>query len=371
MSTYVSENELNTREQVIKNEEHFIFSVIKRLNTCNIDDIIRLISQYAIGYIINCNIQGNCDNKIIIKNQFDFENNYNNYYNIDPKYIHSDNQHTISMIYGTYKRIFCISCNVNKKQCILCKNYDSELEICLNHPTCVVCNNQFIIINNKSINSCDENKCSICNGFTCSACDVESCCNKCILTQEYNDISNALKTAINNYSIQDFNVGIIETITLYSLGIIANCIIDDCNKDIIIVNKVDYIRKIRLTNMFKCYQSKLSKYNVTLITDVKQNNKSVFTYTKETRIFCISCIKSGHTDAFVGNTAEMLYEIIQSWYPKKAGNLTGMFVYNHDEFMILRYVNRKDRLKKKIDRLMQLLVSMSNNVINGYINTST
>eukprot|EP00483_Globobulimina_turgida_P005498 UN05508 len=62
------------------------------------------------------------------------------------------------------------------------------------------------------------------------------------------------------------------------------------------------------------------------------------------------------------HVANKLYEVISTWYPNTsgkitAGKLTGMFLLNHDEDKVMKYLSRQDRLKKKIDAFIKLLSS--------------
>eukprot|EP01083_Nonionella_stella_P188626 695742_1 len=53
--------------------------------------------------------------------------------------------------------------------------------------------------------------------------------------------------------------------------------------------------------------------------------------------------------------ANKLHEVISTWYPQQAGKLTGMFLQNHDEEKVIKYLGRQDRLRKKIDAFASLL----------------
>eukprot|EP00484_Ammonia_sp_Unknown_P010336 CAMPEP_0197073536 /NCGR_PEP_ID=MMETSP1384-20130603/210655_1 /TAXON_ID=29189 /ORGANISM="Ammonia sp." /LENGTH=891 /DNA_ID=CAMNT_0042512373 /DNA_START=2767 /DNA_END=5442 /DNA_ORIENTATION=- len=53
--------------------------------------------------------------------------------------------------------------------------------------------------------------------------------------------------------------------------------------------------------------------------------------------------------------ANRLHSVIHEWYPKKAGKLTGMFLQNHDQEKVIRYLGRPERLKKRIDTFVSLL----------------
>eukprot|EP00483_Globobulimina_turgida_P000469 UN00469 len=62
------------------------------------------------------------------------------------------------------------------------------------------------------------------------------------------------------------------------------------------------------------------------------------------------------------HVANKLHEVISTWYPNSsgkitAGKLTGMFLQNHDEDKVMKYLSRQDRLKKKIDAFVKLLSS--------------
>eukprot|EP01083_Nonionella_stella_P153560 493568_1 len=53
--------------------------------------------------------------------------------------------------------------------------------------------------------------------------------------------------------------------------------------------------------------------------------------------------------------ANQLYQVIHMWYPKQSPKLTGMFLANHDEQRVKKYLNSQDRLRKKIDTFAKLL----------------
>jgi len=60
-------------------------------------------------------------------------------------------------------------------------------------------------------------------------------------------------------------------------------------------------------------------------------------------------------------TANLLHQTITEWYPKQAGKLTGMFLQNHDQARVAKYLKAKDRLKLKIGKFAELL---SNQTLN-------
>jgi len=60
-------------------------------------------------------------------------------------------------------------------------------------------------------------------------------------------------------------------------------------------------------------------------------------------------------------TANLLHQTISEWYPKQAGKLTGMFLQNHDQARVAKYLKAKDRLKLKIGKFAELL---SNQALN-------
>ena len=61
--------------------------------------------------------------------------------------------------------------------------------------------------------------------------------------------------------------------------------------------------------------------------------------------------------------ANKLHAVIKGWYPDKAGKLTGMFLQNHDQDKVVKYLGRPEKLRKKIDTFVKLL-STSNNKTN-------
>merc|ERR1712087_725174 len=54
-------------------------------------------------------------------------------------------------------------------------------------------------------------------------------------------------------------------------------------------------------------------------------------------------------------TANLLHQTISEWYPKLAGKLTGMFLQNHDQDRTTKYLQRTEKLKKKIATFAELL----------------
>eukprot|EP01083_Nonionella_stella_P259612 886203_1 len=60
--------------------------------------------------------------------------------------------------------------------------------------------------------------------------------------------------------------------------------------------------------------------------------------------------------------ANQLYQVIHTWYPKQSPKLTGMFLANHDEQRVKKYLSSQDRLRKKIDTFAKLL---SNQTLNN------
>merc|ERR1719242_648555 len=59
-------------------------------------------------------------------------------------------------------------------------------------------------------------------------------------------------------------------------------------------------------------------------------------------------------------TANKLHQTITEWYPKQAGKLTGMFLQNHDQNRVTKYLERKEKLKQKIATFAELLSKNSN-----------
>ena len=67
--------------------------------------------------------------------------------------------------------------------------------------------------------------------------------------------------------------------------------------------------------------------------------------------------------------ANALHNLIKQWYPNKAGKLTGMFLQNHDQDKVIKYLGRTERLHQKIDKFAKLLdlnkgVNPTNNATN-------
>ena len=53
--------------------------------------------------------------------------------------------------------------------------------------------------------------------------------------------------------------------------------------------------------------------------------------------------------------ANQLHAAIMQWYPSQAGKLTGMFLQNHDEEKVTKYLRRPNRLRTKIGTFARLL----------------
>eukprot|EP01084_Bolivina_argentea_P254776 428389_1 len=54
-----------------------------------------------------------------------------------------------------------------------------------------------------------------------------------------------------------------------------------------------------------------------------------------------------------------LHELISTWYPQQADKLMAMFLQNHDEEHVIKYLGRQDRLRQKIDGFVDLLSQVS------------
>merc|ERR1719361_1695958 len=65
--------------------------------------------------------------------------------------------------------------------------------------------------------------------------------------------------------------------------------------------------------------------------------------------------KAVNPNAVTKSTANALHSLICKWYPDQAGKLTGMFLQNHDEEKVAKYLKREDRLKNKIVTFVRLL----------------
>eukprot|EP01084_Bolivina_argentea_P318280 551934_1 len=211
-----SNDRYKCRECIIYSEYHFMKEILTLSLNAFItnDEIIHILSEYAIGYIINCNNKS-CKKEIIINNQLDFYNSINldniRQYCVDNQFLKYCDENQLVSVYGKYRRIFCYECtpryiwwkrkktgNGGKEKkgkwvltrCIYygCNNYEMN-EICQNHP-------KF--------------------RFRCKYCDSKinnsSKCETCINT-EYNEIQKILKLSIGNIIIYDT---IIDILTYYS-----------------------------------------------------------------------------------------------------------------------------------------------------------
>lgn len=56
-----------------------------------------------------------------------------------------------------------------------------------------------------------------------------------------------------------------------------------------------------------------------------------------------------------------LHAAILQWYPSQAGKLTGMFLQNHDEEKVIKYLRRPNRLRTKIGTFARLLDTAATN----------
>ena len=60
-------------------------------------------------------------------------------------------------------------------------------------------------------------------------------------------------------------------------------------------------------------------------------------------------------------TCNKLHQTISEWYPKQAGKLTGMFLQNHNQERVIKYLQNEERLKNKIATFAELLSKKNNN----------
>jgi len=60
------------------------------------------------------------------------------------------------------------------------------------------------------------------------------------------------------------------------------------------------------------------------------------------------------------SNANQLHSVIKQWYPLQAGKLMGMFLQNHNEEKVAKYLRRPERLKRKISTFAALLDTAPN-----------
>eukprot|EP01084_Bolivina_argentea_P092890 167091_1 len=216
-----------------------------------IDNIILIITKYALGYGANCcnRLYGSCDIEIVIENQFDLIHDAASYtyYEVNKKLISNRNNFEVVEMYNKYYRFSCGVCNVNECTREECFSEDTKYYICLNHPLCCVCDNYFAL-NNKGIND-NNNECKICNGFMCNNCAFkeERQCKNCLTSYDFKRLKTAVIDAIHMNKYKCYK-DIINLIMDFSVGYILNC----CNYNKC-ENEIVFNDRFALNNYDLCY----------------------------------------------------------------------------------------------------------------------
>eukprot|EP01084_Bolivina_argentea_P307366 531270_1 len=313
------------RDYIILGEMEIITNIITNTNIIikTYDDIISLISEYAIGYIITCS-HTQCNNQIIIDNQYDFMMNETFYYRIE-QHKCPEKTKKLAQLYGQFYRVSCSICaSKSLKNCLKsnCRNQDIEYDICLNHnehffctmlseyKRCRAC--KWNIQRNRiSIND-NKKQCQLCNEIIedkfqlshCDRCDIRVCkecyhlsdlklCYLCYTAQEIDDIANAIDNSISIY----LDLNVLDTIATFAVGVSVSCMNPNCSLRYEICTKSEFDFLCRKRD----YDGrKISHYVVTerrvyeRLYDhmVEIYGEMVEIYGVKRRIFCADCTSS-------------------------------------------------------------------------------
>eukprot|EP01084_Bolivina_argentea_P133040 234770_1 len=258
-------------------------------NKC--DEITYKIAELAVGYIAKCCNQ-KCQKTIFIDNEIQLSDNALYIYKVSdtaPR-LQTDediktNRFELYRMYGKNYRLFCGDCIYTLSTCRMDTNYcrkDIE-KVCMKHPFCGICNRYY------NVDANDENvkimKCINCgNGFCSEICGVkcDSLCKICALSMEYNGIYNAVFSVLDCFT--NIQANIVRLITDYSIGIVVNCMVEHCNKEISCKNRFEFDGiKINTEG------NKIINY----MPSPKTGFQTVNIFGKQRRIFCHKCFDCG------------------------------------------------------------------------------
>eukprot|EP01084_Bolivina_argentea_P267992 455076_1 len=230
---------------------------LKHLHIPNQELIVKLLTNYSIGYVFKCcNECHKCTKAVIIDNIVQFKHKKDsegkNIYYYPPKY-YTNPRPTISIQNKKY-RIFCNFCKRKRlSSCTKCYEKQEprqETTICGLHVLCFKCSK------NDTVTLCGEcKKLLYCpeHGYKEHSWDDIGQCEECAIRVEYREKRRAVSITLNKV-FNIYHEFIINMITEYSMGYIIMCtnnelkegvsIIGSCSNDIIWDNKWQCVKGV-------------------------------------------------------------------------------------------------------------------------------
>ena len=254
-------------------------------------DLIEIISEYSMGYVLQCNVdkqKRKCNGEIFIENEqilnrmLSEREHY--LYHVRDRYVTERNEKYLTRIYGKYVRIQCDECT-NATACNICyTNKDAKFNPCLDHPECQVCNKRCSSYGFRNCDSCRKGYCKKC-GIINNVARNKSFCKNCVIKREHEKVDTALSKGIeiniDSTLLQYFDLNIASIITEYAVGIVIECMVNECDQEIFIENEYDFDKsKFMREYPYKQYILPKSDRMVT-----------VKLFGKHRRMFCMKCFK--------------------------------------------------------------------------------